>query len=128
CRTFHSRVGEAAGEAWRAPAASAERGTVTTTAFRFTRKTWPQVVHLTVIPASVTRPSSSSYSVLHFSQRTSIEPWLLALFRSRSPYPKTRHRTTALLTLRRSPRAARPARRRGARHRPLPPSSWWCHR
>src|SRR5262249_15248639 len=39
---------------------------------------FPQDVHLTVTPASVTFESSSSYSVWHFSQRTSIaEPdWL----------------------------------------------------
>jgi hypothetical protein len=33
---------------------------VTTSAFFFTLKMWPQVVHLTVTPASVTRASSNS--------------------------------------------------------------------
>ena len=36
------------------------------------KRRWPQVVHRTVVPASETRESSSSYSVLHRSQRTSM--------------------------------------------------------
>src|SRR5688572_17555840 len=40
---------------------------------RRTLKTWPHAVHLTVTPLAPTRSSSNSYSVLHFSQRTSIE-------------------------------------------------------
>src|SRR5262249_17333287 len=40
-----------------------------------TRKTWPHVVHRTVVPASETRASSSSYSVLHRSHPTSM-PWI----------------------------------------------------
>ena len=35
-------------------------GTVTTSAFFFTLKTWPHVVHFTVTPASVMRASSNS--------------------------------------------------------------------
>ena len=33
---------------------------------------WPQLVHLTVTPPGLSRLSSSSYSVWHFSQRTSM--------------------------------------------------------
>ena len=39
---------------------------------RTTRNRWPQLVHLTVTPFSVTRSSSNSYSVPHFSHFTSI--------------------------------------------------------
>src|SRR5204862_1495983 len=39
---------------------------------RLTLKTNPHAVHLTVTPFAPMRFSSNSYSVLHFSQRTSI--------------------------------------------------------
>ena len=47
-------------------------GSVTTSCFFFTLKTWPHDVHLTVTPSSVTRASSSSYSVWHLGQPTSM--------------------------------------------------------
>ncbi len=77
-RTFHSRgfsgpagAGCAGGSStW--PPSSGLTGTVTTSAFFFTLKTWLHWVHFTVTPASVIRASSNSYSVLHRSQRTSM--------------------------------------------------------
>lgn len=47
-------------------------GTVTTSAFFFTTKTWWHVVHWTVTPVSEIRESSRSYCVLQRSHRTSM--------------------------------------------------------
>ena len=46
---------------------------------------WPQLVHLTVTPPGLSRLSSSSYSVWHFSQRTSMVSRRPSAFRLGDP-------------------------------------------
>jgi hypothetical protein len=47
-------------------------GTVTTSAFFFTRKTWPQRAQVTATPLSGTRSSAMEYWALQRSQRRSM--------------------------------------------------------
>src|SRR5262249_17748721 len=57
---------------------------------------WPQLVHLTVTPPGFSRASSSSYSVWHFSQRTSMVVHASACVRGASYHDGSRPAPRAL--------------------------------
>src|SRR5205823_9112897 len=71
------------------PAAAAPIAVSCVCSRRLTLNRLPHCVHLTVTPCSPTLESSNSYTVMHFSQRTSIERLGLLLY-----HPRPLFRTT----------------------------------